>query len=120
MVETRFVSAPLSLLAKIPFPRTETAADRGSVRACVRLLRRKAELLVLAGPLRWQVGEASNAHAVGEPAIDGGFEQIRREESKRDCHVDLSRAAVLSLGDAVGTRCWIREEFIKPTAATGN
>ena len=108
------------LRTKIPFSRTETTADGDSVRACVRLLRRKAEQLVLAGPLRRQVGEASNAHAVGQPAIDGRFDQIRREESKRDCHVDLSRAAFFSLGDAVGTRCWIREEFIKPTAATGN
>jgi hypothetical protein len=39
-------------------------------RQSVRLLRSKAEHLVLPGPFRWQVGEASNAHAVGEPAID--------------------------------------------------
>jgi hypothetical protein len=31
----------------------------------VRLLCREAEHLVLSGSLRWQVGEASNAHAVG-------------------------------------------------------
>src|SRR6516164_10078456 len=31
------------LRTKIPFPRTETTADGDSVRACVRLLRRKAE-----------------------------------------------------------------------------
>jgi hypothetical protein len=43
------VSAPSSL-PKIPFPRTETTTDRDSVRVCVRLLRRKAEHLVLAGP----------------------------------------------------------------------
>jgi hypothetical protein len=33
---------------------------------------------VLAEPLRREVGEASNAHAIGEPAIDGRFDQIRR------------------------------------------
>jgi cytochrome c553 len=30
---------------------------------------------------------------VGKPAIDGRFDKIRRKESKRDCHVDFSRAA---------------------------
>ena len=65
-----------------------------SVRAGVRLLRRKAEQLVLAGPLRRQVGEASNAHAVGEPTIDGRFDEIGRKESQRDCHVDLSRERI--------------------------
>ena len=84
------------------------------------IIARKPEHLVLPGPFRRQVGEASNAHAMREPAIDGRLDEIGRKESKRDCHVDLSRAAFFSLGDAVGTRCWIREEFIKPTATTGN
>jgi hypothetical protein len=64
--------------------------------------------LVITGPhiqvqnaLRWQVGETSNAHATREPAVDGRFDQIRREESKRDCHVDLSHAAVFPFRDAV-------------------
>ena len=105
------VSAASSLPTKIPFPHTETTAGRDSVRACVRLLRRKVEQLVLAGPLRQQIGEASNAHAMGEPAIDGGFDQIGHEESQRDCHVDLSRAAVFSLGYLVRTRCRISDQF---------
>ena len=86
----------------------------------MRLLPRKGEHLVRLGPFGRQVAEASNAHAVGEPAIDGRLDEIRREESKRDCHVDLSRAAVFSHRDAVGTRCWISDEFIKPTTAAGN
>ena len=78
----------------------------------MRLLPRKAEHLVLLGPFGWQVAEASDAHAVGEPTIDGRFDQIGREESKRDGHVDLSRAAVFSRRDAVRTGCWISDEFI--------
>jgi hypothetical protein len=85
----------------------------------VRLLRRKAEYLVLAGPLHRQVGEASNTHAMRQPAIDGGLDEIGGEESQRDCHVDLSRAALFPLGDAVRTRCCVSDEFIKPTAAAG-
>jgi hypothetical protein len=71
------------------------------------IIARKPEHLVLLGPFRRQVGEASNAHATGEPAIDGRLDEIGRKESKRDCHVDLSRAALFALCDAVGTCCWI-------------
>ena len=66
----------------------------------MRLLRGKAEHLVLAGPLRRQVGKASNAHTMGKPAVDGRFDQIGCEESQRNRQVDLSRAAVFPLGDA--------------------
>ena len=78
----------------------------------MRLLPRKAEHLVLPGPFRRQVAEASDAQAVGEPAIDGRFDQIMCEESQRDGHVDISRAAVFSRRDAVRTGCWISDEFI--------
>jgi hypothetical protein len=57
-----FVSA-----AKIPFPRTKTET---LFEPAVQLLRGKAEHLVLTRPFRWQVGEASNAHAMRQPAID--------------------------------------------------
>jgi hypothetical protein len=42
-----------------------------NVQVCVLLLRRKAEHLVLPGPLRRQIGEASNAHTTGKSAVDG-------------------------------------------------
>ena len=42
----------------------------------MRLLRRKAEHLVLSGPFRRQVGEASDAHAMREPASDGGYSEL--------------------------------------------
>src|SRR6516164_226699 len=98
----------------------ETTIDGDSIRVCMRLLPRKTEHLVLLGPFGWQVGEASNAHAMGKPAIDGRFDQIGGKESQRDCHVDLSHAALFPPGNAVGTCCWISDEFVKPTTATGN
>ena len=64
------------------------------------LLRSKAEHLVLAGPFGWQVGEAGNSHAMREPPVDGGLDEIGREEGKRDCHIHLADAAPLALGDA--------------------
>ena len=44
------------------------------------LLRSKAEHLVLAGPFGRQVGEAGNSHAMREPPVDGGLDEIGREE----------------------------------------
>ena len=75
------VSAPSSLpqkfrfLASTPLP-TETLSG------CMRLLPRGAEHLVLPGPFRWQVGEASDAHAMRQPAIDCGLDKIGGEESQ--------------------------------------
>ena len=51
----------------------------------MRAIIAEPEHLVLSGPLRRQVGEASNPHALGEPAIDGGFDQIGGKESHRIC-----------------------------------
>jgi hypothetical protein len=85
-----------------------------------RSMRRKTKHLVLPRPFRWQVGEASNAHAVGEPAIDGRFDEIGCKEGKRDCHVNLSHAAVFALRDAIRACCWITDKFIKPATAAGN
>jgi hypothetical protein len=50
---------------EIPFPGNR---DFGSKRrgSNARLLRRKVEHLVLAGPFGWQVGEAGNAYSVRE------------------------------------------------------
>jgi hypothetical protein len=71
---------------------------------------------VLAGPLRRQVGEASNADAMRQPAIDGRLDEIGRQEGQRDCRVDLSRAALFPLGDAVRTCCWVSDELRRPRA----
>jgi hypothetical protein len=69
-----------------------------------RSARGKTKPLVLPRPFHWQVGEASNAQAVRQPAIDCGLDEIGGEQSQRDCHVDLSRAAVLPLCYAL--RIW--------------
>ena len=113
-------SAPSSLLKKFRFLVRRPLATETLFEPAVRLLRRKAEHVVLSGPLRRQVGEASHPHAMRQPAIDGGLDEIGGKESQRDCHVDLSRAAVFPLRDAIRTCCCVSDEFIKPTAATGN
>jgi hypothetical protein len=45
-------------------------------------VRRKAEHLALPWPFGRQVGEAGNTHAVWEPAIDGGFDEIGGEKGE--------------------------------------
>jgi hypothetical protein len=79
-----FLCGKNSVSSRRPLP-TETL-----FKSAVRLLRRKAEHLVLAGPLRRQVGEASNADAMRQPAIDGRLEEIGCEEGQRDVRKSVS------------------------------
>jgi hypothetical protein len=65
------VSAVSSLPQKFRFL-AQRPLPRDSVRVCVRLLRREAE----SGPFRRHVGEASDAHAMRGPAIDGGCSKL--------------------------------------------
>ena len=65
-----------------------------------RLLRRKAEDVILPGPFGRQIGEAGYPHAVRKPPLYSGSDQIRREERKRDRHIDLADAAALPFCDA--------------------
>ncbi len=84
------------------------------------LLRSKGEHLVLAGPFGWQVGEAGNSHPMREPPVDGGLDEIGREEGKRDCHIHLADAAPLSLGDAVHGCRFRGDKFIEPTSSASS
>jgi hypothetical protein len=86
----------------------------------IPLLRSKAEHLVLAGPFGWQVGEAGNSHPMREPPVDGGLDEVGREEGKRDCHIHLADAAPLSLGDAVRGCRLVGDKFIEPPAPAGD
>jgi hypothetical protein len=83
---------------EIPFPgnRDPRAQRRGSN---AELPRRKSEHLVLPEPFGRHVAEAGYSHAMGEPALDGRFDEIGREECERDRHVDLADTASLSLRD---------------------
>jgi hypothetical protein len=70
------ISAPSSLLQKFRFLAQRPLPTETLFESTVRLLRRKAEHLMLSGPLRWQVGEASNAHAMRQPTFDRGLYEI--------------------------------------------
>jgi hypothetical protein len=83
-----------------------------------RLRRRKSEHLVLARPLGGHVGEAGHSHAMRQPAHDGRFHEIGRQEGKRDRHVDLPNAAPLALGDAFRICVRVGKKFVEPAAAS--
>ena len=85
-----------------------------------RLQRRKAEHLVLASPFSRQIGEASNSHSMREPARDSCFDEIGREEGKRDRHVHLADAAALTLRNGFRVCCRIRGKLGEPTTSPGN
>ena len=84
------------------------------------LLRRKAEDRVLPGPIGRQIGEAGYPHPVRKPPLYSGSDQIRREERKRDRHIDLADTAAFSFCDAFRACRWIPDQFIKPTTSTGD
>ena len=44
-------------------------------------------------PRSWLIGAGISAAT----ALDGGLDEIWREEGKRDCHIDLADAALFSL-----------------------
>ena len=94
----------LSLAAKSRFPETETAERQRLVRMW-RLPHRKAEHLALTRPFGGQIGEASHSHSVREPPLDGGLDEIGREEGERDRHVDLAGRCILALRDAFDVGC---------------
>ena len=71
------------------------------------LLRRKAEHLVLARPFSRQIGEARNPHAARKSARDSCFDEIGREEGKRDRHIHLADAAALTLRNGFRGCCRI-------------
>jgi hypothetical protein len=68
--------------------------DFGSKRlgSNARLLGRKAKHFMLAGPFRRQVGEARNRHALRESPFNGGSDEVRCKERKRDRHIDFAHA----------------------------
>lgn len=77
---------------------------------------RQPEHLMLARPFGRHVTEPGHADATGQPPVDGGFDQIGRQECQRDGHVDLARATALLPGDAGRGGCSIGDDPIEPVA----
>ena len=99
-----------SRYAAAPEPRFEPAATAQQGRACG----------AGAGPFGWQVGQAGNSHAMREPPVDGGPDEIGREKGKRDCHIHLADAAPLPLGDSFRGCRFLGDKFIEPPAPAGD
>lgn len=75
---------------------------------------------MLPRPLRRQIGEARNPHAVRESAVNSRFDEIGCEKGERDRHIHFADAAALAFRDALcGCSC-VRGKFLEPTASAGN
>ena len=71
----------LSLRRNSRFPGNRDGFDRDAVRLALER-RPEAKDSPLARPFGRQIGEASNAHAVWERAVDSGFDEVGSEEGK--------------------------------------
>jgi hypothetical protein len=111
--------AALSLALKFAFPGNRRLGLQRLVSRFL-LTARKAKHLVLLRPFHWQISEANNAHAVRECAVDCCFNEVGREESKRNCHVHLAGCAAFAFGNRSCSCGCVDDEFFKPAAATGN
>jgi hypothetical protein len=72
---------------------------------CSKALRRKAEHLVLAGPFRRQVGEASDTHAMREPASDGGCSELATDNRLVGSSSKQRFPGVVQIGQLAGFVC---------------
>ena len=104
---------------EIPFPGKQRLWLQRAVRLS-RLMRVEAEQLVLPRPFGRQIAKADEAHAVRQPALDRGLDEIGGKEGKRDRHIDLAYAAPLSICDAFGRCRCVGDEFVKPTPSACN
>ena len=65
----------------------------------------ESERFELPGPLGGRIAKTLDADTTGQAALDGGLDESRREEGKRDGQIDLTDGAafassdLLSLGD---------------------
>jgi hypothetical protein len=109
-----FVSA-----RKIPFPGNGRLGF-AEFRFASGSLSRKAKHLVLLGPFGGQVGEAGNAHTMRKSTVNRRFDEIGREERKRDRHIDLADAAPLAFRNCFGGSYPVSCKFIEPTASAGD
>jgi hypothetical protein len=80
----------------------------------------KAKHLVLLGPCGGQVGETGNAHAMWKSTVNRRFDEIGREERKRDRHIDLADAASLAFRNCFGAGYPVSCKLIEPTASASN
>ena len=71
----------------------------------------EAEGLSLAAPFRRHIAKPTDSHSMGQFTLDRRFDEVGREEGKRDHHVDLPCGASLTLGDAVRIHGWISKPF---------
>jgi hypothetical protein len=74
--------------------------------------------LELLFPFGGSIAQSFHADATREAAFDRRLDEGRREERKRNGHIDLTHAAFLPSCDLVNAGHGARQEFVEPPAAS--
>ena len=75
---------------------------------------------MLAGPIRRSIAETHDANPPRQSSFDGSLNEIGREESERDRHIDLPNAAVFACGNLLDTGDRACHDLIEPAPTTGD
>ena len=75
------------------------------------------ELLV---PFRRRITKSLDSNTARQATFDRGADEIRCEESERDCHVDLTHTALLTCCDPLNVGHGARNDLVKPTTPSGD
>ena len=78
----------------------------------------QSEGFKLLAPLRGRIAKSLDPEAAWQVTFDRCPDQIRREERKRDRHIDLAHAAFLPRCDPLNVGYRARHDLIKPTTAS--
>jgi hypothetical protein len=76
--------------------------------------RRKAEGFELQAPLRWRVAQPFDAESPWQPPFDRSLDETGCEEGKRDRHVDVALAALLTCRDLSHIGDFARYDLVEP------
>ena len=102
----------------MPFPAAvspcrEWPCDRGrNARFDAQLSGIKSERFELPSPFGGRIAKSLDANTTGQAALDGGSDESRREEGKRDGHIDLTDAAAFASGDLFSLGNRARYHFV--------
>jgi hypothetical protein len=76
--------------------RLATLMRRGSKVEAELLVRIEAEVLALPAPLHVGITHAFNIDAAREASFDRSLDELRSQESERECQIDLAHRASLA------------------------
>jgi hypothetical protein len=68
----------------------------------------------------WRITQPLASNAAWQTAFDRSAHEVWREESQRDCHVDLTLAALLTGCDLLNVGHCARNHLVKPATTSSD